>query len=165
MTKWRVNLLPNRVWGNQKSEFTGKKTFRINKGRKKKKWSVREPRVTYKACRDREKEQCYRSRQWRKTTVPQLRLSLFCHLQSSLSLHRTAIIIIIIITEARVSTYTRFQKKSIYMYSTSSGPRYFKVLFSYTIRSAAFAFIGNIQYCVICKIRLFSSSSPNYNPS
>lgn len=54
-------------------------------------------------------------------------------------------------------------KKSIY--STSSGPRYFKVLFSYIIRSAAFAFIGNIQYCVICKIRLFSSSSPNYNPS
>lgn len=33
--------------------------------------------------------------------MPQLRLSLFCHLQSSLSLHRTAIIIIIIITEAR----------------------------------------------------------------
>lgn len=160
MTKWRVNLLPNRVWGNQKSEFTGKKTFRINKGRKKKKWSVREPRVTYKACRDREKEQCYRSRQWRKTTVPQLRLSLFCHLQSSLSLHRTAIIIIIIITEARVSTYTPFQKNLL-----SSGPRYFKVLFSYTIRSAAFAFIGNIQYCVICKIRLFSSSSSNYNPS
>lgn len=162
MTKWRVNLLPNRVWGNQKSEFTGKKTFRINKGRKKKKWSVREPRVTNKACRDREKEQCYRSRQWRKTTVPQLRLSLFCHLQSSLSLHRTAIIIIIIITEARVSTYTPFQKNLPIVQAVGRGTLKF---YFHTIRSAAFAFIGNIQYCVICKIRLFSSSSPNYNPS